>query len=69
MLRGLAVAWIQDLWAQMCQTFFNEKMNHPVIQEVQKMRELLLSYGENKEVVLDVDSTVWFNKMTEKNKR
>ena len=48
------------------QTFFNEKMNHPVIQEVQKMRELLLSYGENKEVVLDVDSTVWFNKMTEK---
>ena len=48
------------------QTFFNEKINHPVINEVQKMRELLLSYGEDKQVVLDVDSTVWFNKMTEK---
>ncbi len=48
------------------QTFFNEKINHPVIQEVEKMRELLLSYGENRQVVLDVDSTVWFNKMTEK---
>ena len=48
------------------QTFFNEKVSNPVIQEVQKMRELLLSYGENKDVVLDVDSTVWYNKMTEK---
>ncbi len=48
------------------QTFFNEKINHPVINEVQQMRELLLTYGENKQVVLDVDSTVWFNKMTEK---
>ena len=47
-------------------TFFNEKINHPVIQEVQKMRELLLSYGENKDVVLDIDSTIWFDKMTQK---
>ncbi len=47
-------------------TFFNEKINHPVIQEVQKMRELLLSYGENREVVLDIDSTIWFDKMTQK---
>jgi len=48
------------------QAFFNDKINNPVVQEVQKMRELLLSYGENKDVILDVDSTLWFNKMTEK---
>ena len=46
--------------------FYNEKMNNPVITEVEKMRELLLSYGENKNIVLDVESTVWFSKMTEK---
>jgi methyl-accepting chemotaxis protein len=46
--------------------FYNEKMNNPVITEVEKMRELLLSYGDNKNIVLDVESTVWFSKMTEK---
>jgi methyl-accepting chemotaxis protein len=48
------------------QTFFNEKVNHPVINEVQQMRELLLSYGENKDVVLNIDPTIWFDKMTQK---
>ena len=48
------------------QTFFSEKVNHPVINEVQQMRELLLSYGDNKDVVLNVDPTIWFDKMTQK---
>ena len=46
--------------------FFNEKINQPVVTEVQKMRELLLSFGENREVVLDIDPTLWFSKITEK---
>jgi methyl-accepting chemotaxis protein len=48
------------------QTFFNEKVKHPVINEVQEMRELLLSYGDNKDVVLNIDPTIWFDKMTQK---
>ena len=54
------------LYAGENQTFFNNKINNPVIQEVQKMRELLLSYGENKNVVLDIDPNLWFTKITEK---
>ena len=46
--------------------FFTQKLNQPVIQEVQKMREILLSYGENKEVVFNIEATLWFSKMTEK---
>jgi methyl-accepting chemotaxis protein len=46
--------------------FYNEKMKNSVISEVENMRELLLSSGENKSVILDIDSTIWFNKMTEK---
>ena len=47
-------------------TFFNEKIQHPVINEVQKMRQILLVYGEDRTVALDIDSTLWFNKITEK---
>jgi methyl-accepting chemotaxis protein len=48
------------------QDFFNEKINQPVVAEVQKMREVLLSFGENREVVFDIDPTLWFSKITEK---
>ncbi len=48
------------------QTFFNEKVDNPVMLEVQKMREVLLSYGDNKDVVFNIDSTLWFDKVTEK---
>ncbi|MDD2887288.1 MAG: nitrate- and nitrite sensing domain-containing protein [Aliarcobacter sp.] len=54
------------LYAGDNQKVFNEKFNNPVILEVEKMREILLSYGENKELILDIDPTIWFNKMTEK---
>ncbi len=48
------------------QTFFNEKVDNPVMIEVQKMREVLLSYGDNKDIVFDIDSTLWFDKVTQK---
>ena len=48
------------------QAFFNEKVNNPVMNEIQKMRETLLSFGENRDVVLNVDSSYWFDKMSEK---
>ena len=46
--------------------FFNDKINNPIMVEIQKMRELLLSYGEDKNIILDVESNFWFSKMTEK---
>ena len=48
------------------QTFFNEKIKHPVVDEVQKMRKTLLAYGEDRNVVLDTNPTLWFDKITEK---
>ena len=46
--------------------FYDEKIKDPVISEVQKMREVLLSFGENRDVVFDVNPTVWFEKITQK---
>ena len=46
--------------------FYDEKMSNSVISEVQKMREVLLSFGENRDVVFDVNPTVWFEKITQK---
>ena len=46
--------------------FFDTKMKNPVIQEVQKMREILLAYGEDRSIILDVDPSHWFTKITEK---
>lgn len=45
---------------------YKELINQPVINELNEMSKILLSYGENKEVNLEVDPTVWFAKMTEK---
>ena len=46
--------------------FFEEKISHPVINELKNMSKILLSYGDDKNVQLNIDSILWFDKMTEK---
>ena len=46
--------------------FYKEVIDQPVINEVDEMRKILLSYGENKEINFETDPTIWFSKMTEK---
>jgi len=43
-----------------------EKLDSPIILEVQKMRDILLSYGENKNIVFDVEPTHWFETVSKK---
>ncbi|MGB1227218.1 MAG: methyl-accepting chemotaxis protein [Poseidonibacter sp.] len=46
--------------------FSEEKMNNPVFNDVQKMRDVLLSSAGNNEVKFDIDSTHWFKTITKK---
>ncbi|GGD45250.1 hypothetical protein GCM10012288_19470 [Malaciobacter pacificus] len=46
--------------------FVNEKLNAPIIEEVQKMRDLLLAHGANNSIELNIDSTYWFSSITKK---
>jgi methyl-accepting chemotaxis protein len=46
--------------------YVREKLNVPVIHEVQKMRDLLLSHGEDNSIVLNIEATVWFDTITKK---
>ena len=46
--------------------FFEEKITNPVIDELKNMSKILLSYGDNKNIELNVDSILWFDKMTQK---
>ncbi len=43
-----------------------EKLDNPIVLEVQKMRDLLFAHGANNEVDLNVDATTWFNSITKK---
>ncbi len=46
--------------------FFNQKIQSPIFAEVDKMRAVLLSYGQNREVVFDISPSLWFEKVTQK---
>jgi len=46
--------------------YVKEKLNNPIVTEVQRIRNVLLSYNENKNTSLNVDSTYWFNTITKK---
>ena len=45
---------------------FNQKIQSPIFSEVEKMRAVLLSYGQNRDVSFDISPTVWFEKVTQK---
>ena len=46
--------------------FSEEKMDNPVFNDVQKMRDVLLSSAGNNDVKFDIDSTHWFKTITKK---
>jgi methyl-accepting chemotaxis protein len=46
--------------------FVKEKMQNSSVKEVQKMRDILLSYGENKNVTFDIEASYWFKTISEK---
>ena len=46
--------------------FVKEKMQNSSVKEVQKMRDILLSYGENKNVIFDIEASYWFKTISEK---
>ena len=46
--------------------FVNEKLNAPIIEEVQKMRDLLLAHGADNSIELNIDPTYWFSSITKK---
>ena len=46
--------------------YVREKLNNPIVAEVQRMRNILLSYDENRSIVFDVDPTYWFTTITKK---
>ena len=48
------------------EAFVKEKMQNPSVNEVQRMRDILLSYGENKNIVFDIEATYWFKTITQK---
>ena len=48
------------------EAFTKEKMNNPIFAEVQRMRNILLSYSENRDVVFDIESKYWFESITKK---
>ena len=48
------------------EAFVKEKLNDASITEVQRLRSILLSYGENKDIVFDVEATYWFKTISQK---
>ena len=46
--------------------YSKEKMSDPIFAEVQRMRDILLSYSENRDVIFDIDSKYWFDSITKK---
>ena len=46
--------------------FLNQKIQSPVFAEVDKMRAILLSYSQNKDITFDVAPSLWFDKVTQK---
>jgi methyl-accepting chemotaxis protein len=48
------------------QEYIKEKLNVPIVKEVQRMRDIILSYNENNNISFDVDSTYWFSTITKK---
>ena len=46
--------------------YVKQKLQDPVVEEVQRMRNILLSYGQNSDIVFDVDPTYWFDTITKK---
>lgn len=46
--------------------YVKEKMNDPIIKKVQEMRDEILSYGEDKNIVFNTDSTKWFQTISKK---
>ena len=46
--------------------YVKEKMKDPAIAEVQKMRDILLSFGENSDVVFAIEASYWFKTLTAK---
>jgi methyl-accepting chemotaxis protein len=46
--------------------FTNDKLANPLVEEVDKIRNTLLSYENNREIVFDTDSKYWFDLMTKK---
>ena len=47
-------------------TYAKEKLNSSIITDVEEMRNILLSYEYNRDDTFDIDSNIWFTKMTEK---
>ena len=45
---------------------FNQKLQAPIFAEVEKMRSVLLSYGQNRDTNFDISPSVWFEKVTQK---
>ncbi|MAC84822.1 MAG: chemotaxis protein [Arcobacter sp.] len=46
--------------------YVREKFKNPIVDEVQRMRDILLSYDENRDIVFDVEPTYWFTTITKK---
>jgi len=54
------------IYGNQYENFIKEKMNNPIFAEVQKMRDILLSYSENRDIVFDIESKYWFDSITQK---
>ena len=54
------------IYASDSKNFVNEKIKDPIFEEVQKMREILLSFGENRDIVFTAEPTVWFETISKK---
>ena len=54
------------IYGNQYENFIKEKMNNPIFAEVQKMRDILLSYSENRYIVFDIESKYWFDSITQK---
>jgi len=46
--------------------YIKVKLKNPIVDEVQRMREILLSYDQNRDMVFDIDPTYWFSTITKK---
>ena len=54
------------IYGSQYEDFIKEKMNNPIFAEVQRMRDILLSYSENRDIVFDIESKYWFDSITQK---
>jgi methyl-accepting chemotaxis protein len=54
------------IYGSQYEDFIKEKMSNPIFAEVQRMRDILLSYSENKDIVFDIESKYWFDTITQK---